>query len=138
MPALDLIHDAVTNALTKDGWTITADPYTIVYEGLTMFADLAADRPIAAERGDNKIVVEIKSFLNRSPIEDFKNALGQYEMYRDFLQLTASERKLFLAISARVYVNLFQQKAIQVIVQLHQLSLLVVNIEAERIEQWIS
>lgn len=29
MPVTDFIHDAVRNALVKDGWTITADPYTI-------------------------------------------------------------------------------------------------------------
>jgi hypothetical protein len=26
MPARDLYHDAVKNALVKDGWTITHDP----------------------------------------------------------------------------------------------------------------
>ena len=29
MSAKDAIHDAVMNALVKDGWTITDDPYTI-------------------------------------------------------------------------------------------------------------
>jgi hypothetical protein len=29
MPAKDVYHDAVRNALVKDGWTITADPYPI-------------------------------------------------------------------------------------------------------------
>jgi hypothetical protein len=47
LPKADLIHDAVTNALIKDGWTITADPYTIEHEEVTLFADLAAERPIA-------------------------------------------------------------------------------------------
>jgi XisH protein len=28
MPAKDIYHDAVKNALIKDGWTITADPNT--------------------------------------------------------------------------------------------------------------
>ncbi len=30
MPAKDIYHDAVKNALIKDGWTITADPYPII------------------------------------------------------------------------------------------------------------
>lgn len=50
MPAADIIHNAVKNALIKDGWTITADPYRIEYEEIDLFADLAAERPIAAER----------------------------------------------------------------------------------------
>ena len=41
MPAADIIHDAVKNALVKDGWIITDDPYTIKYEDLTLFADWA-------------------------------------------------------------------------------------------------
>jgi len=32
MPPTDAIHTAVKAALIKDGWTITADPYTIQYE----------------------------------------------------------------------------------------------------------
>ncbi|MGD2183210.1 element excision factor XisH family protein [Lusitaniella coriacea LEGE 07167] len=31
MPAKDTYHDAVKNALIKDGWTITADPYYIAF-----------------------------------------------------------------------------------------------------------
>ncbi len=48
--AKDIIHDAVKNALIKDGWTITHDPFTIAYEEVSLSADLAAERPIAAER----------------------------------------------------------------------------------------
>jgi hypothetical protein len=40
MPAKDLIHNSVKHALQKDGWTITAAPYTIQYEELTVFTDL--------------------------------------------------------------------------------------------------
>jgi hypothetical protein len=29
MPKLDIIHNAVRNALIKDGWVITDDPYVI-------------------------------------------------------------------------------------------------------------
>jgi len=32
MPAKDIYHNEVKNALLKDGWTITADPYFIKYE----------------------------------------------------------------------------------------------------------
>ena len=27
MPALDIYHDAMKNALVKDGWTISHDPF---------------------------------------------------------------------------------------------------------------
>jgi hypothetical protein len=71
VPTRDIIHEAVKNALVKDGWTITADPYTIEYEDVTLFADLGAERPLAAERAGRKIVVEVKSFLSPSSNSHF-------------------------------------------------------------------
>jgi hypothetical protein len=50
MPAKDLYHDAVKNALMKDGCSITDDPYIIKYEDAELYADLVAERPLAAER----------------------------------------------------------------------------------------
>jgi hypothetical protein len=81
MPRKDVIHEAVKNALQKDGWTITADPYLLEYGAEDMFVDLAAERLLAAERGADRIAVEIKSFLGRSPINDLQVALGQYALY---------------------------------------------------------
>ena len=47
MPASDAIHGAVKNALVKDGWTITHDPYTVRFGGVRVHADLAAEKVIA-------------------------------------------------------------------------------------------
>jgi hypothetical protein len=44
MPARDTIHDAVKNALMKDGWTIVADPYLLRYEDKSLVADLRAEK----------------------------------------------------------------------------------------------
>jgi len=65
MARLDKIHDKVKNALIKDGWTITHDPFAIQFEELDLYVDLAAERVFAAERADEKIAVEIKSFCFR-------------------------------------------------------------------------
>lgn len=138
MATLDAIHNAVKNALLKDGWIITADPYTIRYEEVMLFADLGAERPLAAERAGRRIVVEVKSFLGPSPIHDLKIALGQYLLYLGFLELIDPDRKLYLAISDKTYAELFTQKAIQVIVQRYQLLLLVVNVETEEVVSWTS
>jgi len=43
MPAKDKIHDAIKNAVIKDGWKITHDPYAIRYEEVTAYADLGAE-----------------------------------------------------------------------------------------------
>lgn len=138
MPRLDIIHDAVKTALTKDGWTVTHDPYIIEYKELTLYADLAAERPIAAERDDQKIVVEVKSFVGASKLQDLKTGLGQYEIYLSFLEITDPERKLYMAISENIYDEFFSLEAIQVIVTRLQLPLIVVNLEREEIVKWIS
>lgn len=136
MPAIDQIHNAVRNALLRDGWTITHDPFMIRYEEVRLYADLAAERLLAVERGDQKIVVEVKSFAGVSPVQDLKVMLGQYDLYRGFLEVIAPERQLYLAISDIAYESLFSQKAIQLIVQRYQLPLLVVNLKTEVIVQW--
>jgi hypothetical protein len=56
MPAKDLYHNAIKNALITDGWTILADPYRIEYQDDRLLADLAATRPIAAQRDREKII----------------------------------------------------------------------------------
>ena len=34
----------VKNALVKDGWVITDDPFTLEYKGLRVYADLGAEK----------------------------------------------------------------------------------------------
>lgn len=138
MPAKDIYHEEVKNALIKDGWTITDDPYIIKYEDAKLYADLAAEKPIAAEREGQKIVVEIKSFVGKSPMYDFHNALGQYIVYRKLIQVTEPEYKLYLAIDDLVYGEFFQRQSIQAIINENNLLLIVVNIKKEEIQQWIN
>jgi hypothetical protein len=137
MPAIDKIHNAVRNALIKDGWTITHDPYVIRFEEVTLFADLADERTLAVEREGRKIVVEIKSFGGASPIQDLKVMLGQYDLYRGFLEIIDPNRQLYLAISETSYQNLFSQRAIQMIMQRYQLPLIIVRLTTEEIITWI-
>jgi len=138
MPKLDAIHNAVKSALIKDGWTITHDPFIIAYKELLLYADLAAERAIAAERGDQKIVVEVKSFIGASKLQDLKTGLGQYEIYLSFLEITDPERKLYIAISETVYEEFFTLESIQVIVKRFQLPLIVVSLKTEEIVKWTS
>ena len=90
MPKLDIIHKAVKNALIKDGWIITDDPYIIEYRKTKLYADLGAERPIAVQRNEQKLVVEVKSFVGTSKLQDLKGALGQYDIYRYLLDAARS------------------------------------------------
>lgn len=83
MPARDIYHDAVKNALIKDGWIITQDPLSLRIGKKDLFIDLGAEKLLAAEKGSDKIAVEIKSFVGSSEIRDLENALGQFVLYQN-------------------------------------------------------
>lgn len=46
MSAKDIYHEAVKNALIKDGWKITADPYPLEYKDVELYPDLAIEKLI--------------------------------------------------------------------------------------------
>ena len=72
MPARGLYHDAVKNALAKDGWTVTHDPFHIKVGAKDLFVDLGAEQLLGAEKGDRKIAVEVKSFAGPSEWTSWK------------------------------------------------------------------
>ena len=80
MTAKDLYHDAFVRALRKDGWNVTHDPLVINISKTDLLIDLGAERVIIAERGSIKIAVEIKRFLNKSAVNDLKEATGQFRL----------------------------------------------------------
>jgi hypothetical protein len=139
MPAKDIYHEAVKNALIKDGWTITADPYPLEYEDVELYPDLAVEKFISETNKQRKIIIEIKSFISLSLIKDFELALGQYILYRNLIQLAQDEyQEIYLAIKNEIYDTFFQRKSIKAVVKLNQVALLVINTEKEEIVQWIS
>ena len=92
---------------------------------------------MAAERDGQKLVVEVKSFIGASKIQDLKEALGQYDIYSYLLEETAPDRKLYLAISTIAYNTFFTKDIAQLILSKHQLPIIVVDIKLEVITQWI-
>jgi len=139
MPAKDVYHEAVKNALIKDGWTITADPYPLEYEDVELYPDLAVEKVISEEQKQRKIIIEIKSFISSSLMKDFELALGQYILYRDLIQLSQDEyQEIYLAIKDEIYDTFFQRKSIKAVVKLNQVALLVINTDKEEIVQWIN
>ena len=135
--ARDKIHGAVKNALIKDGWTITADPFVIKFEDADLEADMAAERSIAAERGTERIAVEVKTFLSPSPFHDLELALGQYGLYRTFLKKLEPDRAVFLAISEYTWLNFFQRESVKVVVEELAMKIVVVDVENQEVKQWI-
>lgn len=138
MPAKDIYHDCVRHALIKEGWKITHDPLTIKVGRREMYVDLGAEKLLAAEKSGRKIAVEIKSFIGASPIENLRNALGQYMLYEDMLTYTESGRILYLAIRKVVFTNLFEEELVgKILLDKQRLRLIIFEPETEVITQWI-
>jgi hypothetical protein len=101
------MHQAARHALEHDGWTITHDPYRVEVGGVNMLIDLGAERLIAAEKADQKIAVEVKSFAGSSNLSEFHTALGQFLNYRLALAEYDPERRLYPTIPRDVYRSFF-------------------------------
>lgn len=136
MPAKDKYHEAVKNALVKDGWTITDDPLFINFGGVNMYVDIGAEKIIAAEKGERKIAVEVKSFLGISVTSEFQEALGQILFYQLALRETHKDRILFLAVPIGVYENFFKLDLPQIALQTYDVRLIVYNELEEEIVEW--
>ncbi|MEQ8539428.1 MAG: XisH family protein [Coleofasciculus sp. D1-CHI-01] len=137
MPARDIYHYNVKNALIKDGWTITHDPLVLKVGAKDLFVDLGAEKLLAAEKEDDKIAVEVKSFVGASEIEDLKNALGQYILYADVLEDVEPDRNLYLAIRRITFLELFEEPIGKKLLQKRRLKLIVFDSKTEDIVQWI-
>jgi XisH protein. len=137
VPAKDIYHDTVKRALQKDGWIITHDPFPLQIGRKRLSADLGAERLINAEKGTQKIVVEVKSFVGRSDVKDLEQALGQYILYRQVLNEMRIDRSLYLAISQPIFNSVFTIELGQVLLKNQIIKLIVFDDKSEAIVQWI-
>lgn len=133
----DLFHSACREALEYEGWIVTADPIDLTIGEVELFADLGAERVIAAERENEKIAVEIKSFVGQSPVSEFHRAVGQYENYRLSLEELDPSRRVVLAIPEAAWIDFFQRPFIKKAVQRYQVEILVFNPKNNTILTWI-
>ena len=138
MSARDIFHEAVKRGLQKEGWIITHDPLVVKFAKDKMSVDLGAEKILAAERGTEKIAVEIKSVLGDSELFEYHAALGQFLNYRLALRLREPERVLFLAVPVSTYRSLFSRDFAQSSVQEYQVKLIVYDPKIEVIVQWQS
>lgn len=131
-----LLHEIVREALVKDGWTITHDPYRMEGYDPKWLIDFGAEKIIAAERDSEKIAVEVKSFLELSFANEFHKVLGQYLNYVSGLKRIEPERLLFIAIPDKVYQAEFHRIGIQNSIQDYNIKILVFNEMLKDIILW--
>ncbi len=137
MPRDDAIKPAVVAALVKDGWTITADPLLLRYEEFGVGIDLGAERLLAAARGRERIAVETKTFAGVSTVREYRDAWGQYDIYRMVLEETQPDRKLYLAVTADVHRDVFGLRAVQMFLRKRPMARIVVRTDTEEVVEWI-
>jgi hypothetical protein len=138
LPARDSIHETVKEAVIKDGWEITDDPYVISYGDRFLFVDLGASGFIGLQQGNKQIAIEIKQFRGQSQVNDLEQAIGQYSLYRILLNQIDPERDLYLAISEATYSDIFNEPIGKLAIAEIRLKLVIVNLSTKEITQWIS
>jgi hypothetical protein len=137
MPAKDIFHNIVKQALEKDGWTITHDPLYLDFGGVELYINLGAEKLITTEKEDEKIAVEVKSFISGSTISEFHKALGQLINYRVALSQKQPEREIYLAVPNTTYEIFFKLELIQLVIKSQNIKLIIYNPDQEVIQQWI-
>lgn len=138
MPAKDLFHYTVKNALSRDGWKITHDPFILTFGKRDLYVDFGAEQPIGAEKDGRKIAVEVKSFQGKSDMNDFKNAIGTYNVYQSILQRTEPDRVLYLAIENNVYDGIFTEDFGRVVLDDFNVHMVIFDETEEVILKWLN
>jgi len=138
MPAKDIYHETVKKSLIKDGWKITHDPLRIrLARGKNLFVDLGAKRLLAAERGVERIAVEVKSFTRPSDMKDLEEAVGQFVVYSRLLKRYYPEHILYLAVSEDTRKRVFEEEAGQTLLEDGIIRLFTFDTVKEEISRWI-
>jgi hypothetical protein len=133
----DLYHQVVRNALEKENWNITDDPLYIRFLDADLKIDIGAERMIAAEKGNEKIAVEIKTFLRSSLLSEFHKAVGQYLDYEIALKYKDPDRVLYLAVPIEAYEAFFLTQFGKFATAHHRLNLVIYQPESEVILEWL-
>ncbi len=130
MPVQDTCQPQVVAALQKDGWTITDQQITFKRPDLYVFIDLEA------KKGDAGAYIEVKCFPSAADTSEFYAAIGQYLVYREVLSIESPNTTLYLAIPTRIWNEQFGDTYRSTALKNH-VKIIVVDLEAETIAQWI-
>jgi hypothetical protein len=102
-----------------------------------LFADLGAKYLVSAEKDHKKIVVEVKSFIGKSEVDDLENAIGQYVVYQQIINKNEPDYKLYLAVTTKAFNNIFEVEIGQLLLDNQIVRLIVFNPFLEEITKWI-
>lgn len=133
MPAKDRYHDAVKNALVKDGWVVTAEQVRLLYGDRNLWIDIQAEKTV----DQRVILIEVKELDDvDSPVEALANAIGKYLLYRLAIIYTKRYAPLYLAVTEAAYNGILSGVAGQQALTQFQILVVVFNPEREEIVKW--
>lgn len=137
MSAKNIYHDEVRDALTAVGWTLTDDPLRVQFVGRDLLIDLGAEvNTLSAERGVERIAVEIQSFRGASDVRNLQEAIGQFVIYRHVLTTLDPMRRLLMAVDQRVYNDFLSHGFGQAILTAFTVPLIVFDPFSRRVLIW--
>jgi hypothetical protein len=117
---------------------VNHDPLRIrLARGKNLFVDLGAERLLAAERGVEKIAVEVKSFTRPSDMKDLEEAIGQFVLYARLLKRYYPEHNLYLAVTEGTGRTVFEEEAGQTMIEDGIISLVTFDPIEETLVRWI-
>lgn len=134
MSKLDACHWQVVHALEKAGWTVDPKPLALVDRISAMMVKM----DVYARREENsQIIVEIKCYPEHNKTQELYISFGQYLLYRAFLEIRGISAPLYLAVPKAIYDKHFH-RVIRKAVADNGIKLMIVDLEAEEIVEWIA
>jgi XisH protein len=101
-------------------------------------ADFGAEKYLTAEKGLQKILVEVKSFNTASNVNELHHSVGQYDFYAFLLEDQEPDRIPYLAIPKDAYNDLISDPIIQRFLKRHQVKMITFDPNRPIIYQWIN
>ena len=135
--ARDKIHDAIKVALQNDGWLVTDDPFYLKIGKIRIHIDLGGEKIFDAEKGTQKIAVEVKTFGNTSFITALYEAVGKFIIYRKALEFLRPDRPLYLAIPEDIYKKINKELILNAVIVDEKIKLVLYNTDLQKITSWI-
>jgi len=137
MPAQDLYHDVVRDALRKDGWRITHTALQLKARTESRAEELWEGPWLIADKDERKVAVAVSSFVGRSNTVDLSQTWGQLALSRPRLHAMDPDRVVYLAIRQATYSACFEGTEDDLILEKEHMQLIVFDPRAEVIVQWI-
>jgi hypothetical protein len=109
----------VKEALRKDGWALEDTALCIRSDSYYYLIDLEA------RKNDQKILIEVKSWLSTSFNPDWFMAVGQYISHQEAIAVEELDYKLYLAVPEDVYVEKFGNQFMQDLITKNSINLLI-------------